>query len=101
MHVASDHRLSFQRVLLMAPYFLPCLYDWEKQLIRASLVRENVMMVFAGADDWPPCDVLRTIDLKKETMPGIEHDDLESVFMQARWTCLFNDHIAESPLEEC
>ena len=90
--MASDVRLRFHRVVLVAPYVLP---RWGEQQTRKLCARlpqygNNLYIAFGSRDPWPPCTVIEFLQRtsRSEVFEGLNHEESLGACVQALWSGL-------------
>ena len=90
--LALDVRLTFHRVLLVAPYVLPSCSDHDRHKLTVKLPKygHDLCIVFGTADPWQPCILIKTIQQTCRNMifEGLGHEASMAKGVQELWTGL-------------
>ena len=87
--LAADVNVRFHRVLLVAPYVLPCLSNSDRQKLemRLPMYKHNLYITFGSTDPWKPCTLIQTIQQNCHNMvfEGLGHEESLAKAAQKLW----------------
>ena len=78
MCLAAEVALTFHRIILVAPYVLPCCSDVVrgKMITRLPMYGHNLVFAYGENDPWPPCNFIQEIRLQCHSIvfSGVGHE---------------------------